>query len=414
MMGLAEGWAEIVRSWWRQPMRTLVTGATVAWGIFMLILLLAAGTGLENSMRWGYRDDAINSLWVYPGRVSALGAGTQRGRRIQLTDADVHTAQDLPQSIATTARFMLPGTTVIRVGSRTSSFSLRTVSPEHQLIEQTLVRSGRYLIQRDLDHHRKVAVIGRAVATFFWPSDDPFSAPLGELIAINGVNFTVVGVFEDVGGASEEQMVYLPITTARVVWGGADHVDMLMFTVDEHDAEQAAMAETGLRTALSERHGFSPTDGRALRVRNNMLRFADVQQVFGWLRSFTWAVGLGTVLTSVVAVGNILLISVRERTRELGLRKALGATRWDIVRMVAVQGLALTLTAGCIGLVAGLGMVQALALWLPDNDYIRDPSVAPDVAIQAVVALSIGGLVASLVPAWQAARVQPIVALRDG
>ena len=410
-------WMEVIELHRRNPLRTGLTAFSVAWGVFMLILLLAFGDGLENSLRWSFRDDAINSIWVWPGRATVPHQGLPINRPIQLTDEDTALVRALPESDAVTARF-IPQDQTIAFRGRAGDFDIRAVHPEHQVLEGTLLRSGRFLNPLDLAERRKVAVIGLRVAEFLFPGQDPDTAPLGQRIAVGGLAFTVVGVFEDVGGEREMQIVYLPITTAQAAYGGRDHVDMVMFTVGPPDIDAASMdladqAVAGVREGMAGLHLVSPRDPGALRIRDNLSRYSDVQAVFRWLRGFTWVVGLGTVFAGIVAVGNILLISVKERTAELGLRKALGARPVDLLVMIVQEALVLTALAGWAGLVAGLGMVEAVRRFLPDNETLRDPNVDLTSVLVATGALVVAGTLAGLVPARRAATLAPVDALRS-
>jgi len=415
-----DGWVDALSQVMARPLRAGLTGFSVAWGVFMLVLLLAAGDGLENAMRWNYRDDAINSIWLQSGRTTQAHAGHPKGRRISLDDGDVELVEALPESGHVTGRYIPPGDTRIAHGSRVSTFDIRSTHPDHKHLEGTQLITGRFISERDLEQRRKVAVIGRRVATFLFPDTRPEAPELvGAEVRVAGIVFTVVGVFADEGGEREESIVYLPITTAKAAFGGRDHIDQLMFTVGPPELDAASLAAAdraiaSVRTGIAARHGFSPTDRAALRVRDRVHAYADVQAVFVWLRRFTWMVGLGTVLAAMVGVGNTLLISVKERTRELGLRRALGARRSDLVGMVLQEALLLVSVAGWGGLVAGVGLVELVRRNLSeDNGYLRDPDIDLLSVGVAVVAIVVSGVLAGVVPAWRAAAIPPVVALQD-
>ncbi len=413
-----DAWLEVVQHLLSRPLRTGLTAFSVAWGVFMLILLLAAGDGLEGAMRWNYRDDAINSIWIWAGKTSRPHDGQPVNRRIQLTNHDVALAEALPESGHVTARFIPPSDTRIAYRGRSATFDIRATHPDHRHIEGTTVQSGRFIHHRDVEQRRKVAVLGRRVAEFLFVDEDPFTAPIGQTIRVGGIAFTVVGVFTDDGGDREEQLVYLPVSTAQASFGGRDHVSNVMFTVGPPDIDSASLAAAdravaAIRQGVAAAHDFHPDDRAALRVRDRIHAYADVQAVFTWLRRFTWLVGLGTVLAAMVGVGNTLLISVKERTRELGLRKALGARRGDIIGMVLREAFLLTSVAGWAGVVAGIGLVEAGRRLVPDSEYLRDPNVDLASILWAVAALVFTGVLAGLVPAWQAAAVPPVVALQD-
>lgn len=394
---------------WRNRVRTTLTALSVAWGIFMLILLLGFGKGLENQVTWMFRDDAVNSIWLYRGKTSKAYEGYGVGRSLEFTNRDHDAlADDVPGVDKITSRFYGSSGTV-KFGEETGNFDVRATHPDHRFLENTRVVSGRFLNQRDLDERRKVAVIGREVERQLYKGVEP----LGTWIELDRVLFQVVGVFEDDGGLGEMEMVYLPITTAQMAYRGGEKVQQIMFTVGDMDAAETAVLTDEVRELMARRHHFDPTDTQAIRVRNNVERFQQIQQIFTMLNVFVWIVGLGTVTAGIVGVSNIMLVAVNERTVEFGLRKALGATPFSIVWMVVQEAILLTGISGYCGLVAGIGLLEVITRFVPENDYLREPDVDLGVAFAATALLVVAGSIAGLVPALRAASVNPIVALRD-
>lgn len=393
----------------RNRLRTVLTAGSVAWGIFMLVLLLGFGRGLENNVRWMFRDDAQNSIWIYRGKTTLPYAGYPVGRRLVFDNRDhdaVAATVDGVQEI--TSRFYPPVSTA-RWKDRVGRFNFRSVHPDHRYLENTLIATGRFLNDRDLEEKRKVAVIGRKVVEELFRGQDP----LGEWLDIGGVMFQVVGTFTDVGGEGEEEQIYLPITTAQGAYQGAGRVDQIMFTIGPEQLDDTASIVAQVRGLLSRAHRFDPNDRRAVRVRDNVEEFVRIQTIFTMLSGFVWLVGLGTVASGIVGVSNILLVSVKERTSEFGLRKALGARPRDIVGMVLTEALLLTGVSGYAGLVAGVATLEGIRRFVPENDYIRDPEVDLATAMAALGVLVVAGCLAGLVPAVRAARLDPIVALRE-
>jgi len=426
--GLLDRLREALQTHTRHRFRTTVTALSVGWGIFMLVLLLGAGRGLENSLRWDFRDDALNSIWVYRGQTSIPWQGRPIGRQVQfdLSDIDLLRAV-VPEIDQITGRFYLWGEFTVSAGQRRSSFSVRGVHPGHQAVEQTIIEAGRFLDPLDINERRKVVVIGEKVADYLFPGR-PYAQVLGEWVDVSGILYRVVGVFEDVGGEGEMRQIYIPITTAQAAYGGGDTVHQIMFTLAPGggdapgdvaggdgtvSAEESQRISARVRRVLARAHGFSPDDPKAVRIRSVAERFAEVQQVFTWLRRFIWLVGVGTVLAGVVGVSNIMLISVRERTQELGLRKALGATPRSLVVMIVQEALVLTAVSGYAGLVAGVGVLALVDRFMPDNEYLRDPQVDLGVLFGATVVLVVAGTLAGWWPARRAAAVAPVTALRD-
>lgn len=404
-----DAWMELVERLNRHRFRTALTMLSVGWGILMLVLLLAAGTGLENNVRWQFRDDAINSVWVYGGRTSVPHQGLAVGRRVRLTNADHAAIAALPGVEHITSRFYLWGSFTVSYGDKNGAFEVRSVHPDHQIVEGTRITKGRYLNDLDIAEKRKVAVMGEEVADFLFGQADP----IGEYVRVNNIAYEVVGVFQDEGGPGEVRMIVVPISTAQLAYGAGDRVHQVIFTVGEASLAQSTALADEVTALLAERHRFHPDDERALRVRNNLESFEEYAGVLRAIRGFVWIVGIGTILAGVVGVSNIMLVSVKERTSELGLRKALGATPAALVTMILQESVVLTAIAGYAGLVLGVVIVESTSRMLPDNEYFRNPEVDLGAVLLATVLVVVFGTLAGLFPALQAARVDPIVALRD-
>jgi len=401
-------WQEILDTIRKNRLRTFLTGFSVAWGIFMLVLLLGSGHGLANGIEYQFRDDAINSLWIYPGETSMPYQGLKPGRSIQFTNEDhdgLETALDGTRS--TTARFYVRSP-VVRYREESETFDVRAVHPGHADVEHTRMVRGRFLNPLDLAEHRKVAVIGELVRSALF-EDAP---AIGEELEINGISFKVVGVFEDEGGDNEMLKIYLPITTAQRAFGGDNRIAQIMVTTVDADLERSTAMADAVRRRLAQRHDFAVEDQRAVFVRNNVENFRQFVAVMDGIRAFVWVIGIGTILAGVVGVGNIMMITVRERTKEIGVRKAVGATPWSIVSLILHESIFITSVAGYAGLVLGVWLLELMAGNL-DTDFFRNPSVDLTVALQAVALLVGAGTLAGLVPAIRAARIQPVVALRD-
>lgn len=401
-------WQEIWGTVRRNKLRTALTGLAVAWGIFMLVALLAFGKGLHNNVVYELRDDAVNSIWINPGQTSKPWQGHQPGRFLQFTDEDYEAIKRVPGVDRITSRFF-PNTNVVARGAKTTAFDIRSVHPDHLYLENTVMVTGRYLNDLDIANRTKVAVIGDAVRDFLFA---PGENPIGQWIAIGGIQFQVVGVFIDEGGEGERKKIFIPITTAQMAFGGANHVNMIMFTVGSASLDESMVLDRRVRELLAERHNFDPDDKRALRMWNNLERFNDIATIILMIQLFVWVVGGLTILAGIVGVSNIMLIAVKERTREIGIRKALGAPPRAILSMITQEALVLTGVAGYMGLVAGVTFVEIAKRYVP-SDIIRDPTVDLRIAFAATILLVIAGTLAGFFPAWRAARINPIEALRD-
>ena len=403
-------WQEIAATVRANKLRTLLTGFSVAWGIFMLIVLLGSGTGLRHGVEYGFRDDAVNSIWISPGQTSEPYKGLQPGRRIQLDNADHdEIASRIPGVDHLTSRFYIGGSQIVSHGDEASTFNIRCVNPDHQYLERSRIVAGRFINPIDIRERRKVAVIGTRVRDALFHRTDP----IGTEIKVNGIVFKVVGVFEDDGGESEMEMVYLPISTAQRVFGGGNRVNQIMFTTGDASLAGSKEMATEARDILATNHVFDPDDRRALFVNNNQEEFARISSLLDAIRVFVWVVGIGTLLAGVVGVSNIMMIVVRERTKEIGVRKALGATPASIVGLVLLESVAVTSIAGYLGLVLGVGVLQLVSSALQGAEMFRNPEVDLGVAVAAMVLLVVAGVLAGFMPARRAAMVQPIEALRD-
>ena len=403
-------WRELAQILRRNLLRTLLTSLAVAWGIFMLIILLGAGKGLQNGVEADFQDSAQNSIFVRRGQTSIPFRGRSVGRQIQFTDEDFDsTKKVIPEADHLTARYGVWRGLDVSRGTKYSSYRLRGVHPDHQVLAQTIMVQGRYINDIDLKERRKVCVISVPTAEFFFGGADP----IGEVLNVGGIAYHVVGVFTDIGSDRELEWIYVPVTTAQVAYGPLERIHMVMFTMGDATAEESKAIAERVRLDYAARHGFDPSDTRALRVMNNLERIQDIRDIFSMISLFVWLLGLGTILAGVVGVSNIMLIAVKERTKEFGVRKALGATPWSIISMVLQEAIVLTAVAGYIGMFAGIGLLELYNKYLPAADGFRNPTVELSVAIGATVVLVVAGAIAGFIPAWRAAKVKPITALRD-
>jgi putative ABC transport system permease protein len=308
-----------------------------------------------------------------------------------------------------TDSFDVRGDVSVTYGSETGDFEVRCVHPGHRFVENTIVTQGRYLNRLDLEEFRKVAVMGELVRKGLF-GDAP---AIGKTINVNGIAFKVVGVFEDVGGEGEMQQIYLPITTAQRTFAGSNRINQMMVTTGTESLEKTQAMADRIRRDLANRHRFSLEDQRAVFVANLNEMYERVSNLLSGIRAFVWVIGIGTILAGVVGVSNIMMIVVRDRTKEIGVRKALGATPWSIVSLILQEAVFITGIAGYIGLILGVALLEVLSKNLPAAELFRNPSVDLRVAIYATVLLIVAGMLAGLIPARRAANVRPIEALRD-
>ncbi len=405
-----DSWQEIADTVRKNKLRTVLTGFSVAWGILMLIVLLGSGQGLSKGVEYGFRDDATNSIWVRSGQTSLPHKGLRPGRTVQFTNEDYDVLKSGVQGVEhITSRFFIRGNLTVVYQGITSSFDVRAVHPDHQFLEKTILTEGRFLNPPDILEHRKVAVIGVRVKAQLFKT----RAALGEYIEVKGVPFLVVGVFRDEGGEGEEEKIYLPISTAQRTFNGANNVAMIMMTVGDATLEQSQTIADNIKQRIAERHDFDPSDARAVFISNAVVAFQRFVNLMGGIRMFVWVIGIGTLLAGVVGVSNIMMIAVKERAKEIGIRKALGATPLSVMGLVLQEAVLVTSVAGYFGLVGGVALLELMSRGLSKSDFFRDPEVHFGVAVSATLLLVLAGAIAGFFPARRAAAIRPVEALRD-
>ncbi len=410
-----DNWQEVLETIRRNKLRTALTALSVAWGIFILVVLLGLGTGLNAGVKHKFERDAVNSLWFKPGKSSIPYQGFQIGRKVQFVNADVDAIAKIAGIDHMDARYYVKGgfwggpPMMVRRGIKANAFDIQPSRESGMFLDLIQITEGRFLNRRDLDDRRKSVVIGGPVRDYLFRSDED---PVGQWIEVGGVAFQVVGVFTRGSSQEEERTVYIPISTAQTAFSGADHVSMLRFTVGDADVDEANRIKQDVIAELAVRHQFSPDDPQALHIQNNVENFSHFAQLFTMIAVFVWFVGAGTIIAGVVGVSNIMMIAVRERTKEIGVRKALGATPFSIVAMVVQEAIFLTAAAGFFGLVGGVATLE-LFDYVHLTDWVRNPSINLSTGIAAGLVLVCAGSLAGFFPARAAARVNPIHALRD-
>ncbi len=274
-------------------LRTAVTALSVAWGIFMLVILLGAGTGIERGAENGFKDDATNAIWIYRGTTSLPFEGQKIGRNVALDDEDFEALRRNVEGVEhITGRFYIQGQFTVSYEGTVSSFDVRSCHPGHLFLENTIITDGRFINELDIVQRRKVAVIGpAAVDRLFHEKRDP----IGEWINVNGTMYRVVGVFRDDGGEEEEAKIYIPITTAQMAYGRPQQIHQIMFTIGDATSERAQAIQDQSVRLIAGKHHFSPKDKRALRVRNGVESFERVVTLFARIRFFIWIIGAGTM-----------------------------------------------------------------------------------------------------------------------
>ncbi|MCG2417761.1 ABC transporter permease [Aequorivita sp. F47161] len=409
-----ERWQEIFEAIGKNKLRTFLTGLSVASGIFILVILLAIGQGMSNGVAKEFENDATNRISVWTNVTSVEYKGMNPGRRIEMDNRDYNMAVKKNSD-----KIELKSGVYSRWGQLTTykkesgSYRVEGVGGDYQFLENETLVAGRYINQNDLNYFEKNAVIGHQVFLDLFKGKNA----IGEYIDIGGIKFKVVGVYTDPGGEREETRVFIPLTTAQRVYNAGDKLRSIAFTLQKHDKYKDALAASEafsaeLEADLKAKHTIAPEDNRAVNVNNtleNAKRFYDLNNMIRW---FFWGVGICTIIAGVVGVSNIMLIIVKERTKEIGIRKAIGAEPWSIIGMILHESIFVTAIAGFVGLIFSLILLQLVGPFI-EMDYIRNPSVDFSVAITTVIILVVAGAIAGFFPAYRAANIKPIDALRD-
>lgn len=403
-------WQEIFSTIRKNKLRTILTGFSVAWGIFMLVVLLGSGIGLENGIKKQFEGDAVNSIWIYPGQTSVAYEGMQAGRPTQFTNEDFNwTTEHVKSAQSLSGRTGIRGTGIITYGNQYGAFDVVCVHPGTKELEETAILEGRFINEYDISRRNKSVIISNIV------KDELFKQKkaLGEFIKVSGVPFQVVGIFNDKSD-QDNRRVYLPISTAQMIFNGGNRLNNLAFTTADMTAEESRQLESQLRASFAKRHKFNPEDKRAIWIRNNVEDFARMVSLFRGIALYVWVIGIMTIIAGIVGVSNIMIVVVKERTKEIGIRKAIGASPWSIISLILMESILITGVAGYFGLAAGVGLLELLSpVFSSPDSYFQNPSVDFRIAVGATVLLVIAGSFAGLIPARRAAKVKPVIALRD-
>jgi putative ABC transport system permease protein len=403
-------WQEIFHTIRQNKLRTFLTGFSVAWGIFMLMILLGSGNGLKNGVEHQFSGEATNSITIYDGRTSMVYKGLNKGRRIRPENQDYDWFRDnLGELQDISSNYSLWGDNKISYKTEYGDFSTRGVHPAYGEIERFEPVKGRFINQRDIEEKRKTAFIGKQVEKSLFKGEDP----IGKYIKINGITFQVAGVYQAKNDEREEREVYIPISTAQQLFSRNTDVHRMKITTKDISIDESKALVEKLRNKLAQRHYFDPEDNRAVYIRNRIEQYKQFRDVFSAIDLFIWIIGIGTIIAGIVGVSNIMIIVVKERTLEIGIRKAIGATPGSIIGLILFESILITTFAGYVGLVMGVGLLSLLSGALPASDFFMNPQVNLTIAISATVLLIGAGTLAGLMPARKAAKIKPIVALRD-
>jgi len=402
-------WREIFQSISKNKLRTLLSGGTVIFAIMLFAILFGLANGLQNTFNEGMGGDAENTMFIRSGRTAKAGRGNQVGRRIQFDNELLSTLKnEFKDDIEFITARVNKNVTASYKGEK-NNYSLRAVNPDHQFIEKSELISGRFINQRDLNQSTKVIVIGRLVKEDLFKT----SKVLGEYIDLNNIQYKVVGVYQDIGDDNEERIIYMPLTTAQRIYGNNDFIDQINLTYNlDMGLDNAIALGRTIENRIKKIFNVEPSDQRAVRLDNRASDASQINQFNSVLAILVLIIGSGTLIAGIVGISNIMIFIVKERTKEIGIRKALGARPSSIQAIILIESVLITSVSGYVGLVLGIGILEAYGPSL-DKYFIKDPSVSTSLVAMATFALIVAGFIAAYVPAKRASRIKPIIALRD-
>ena len=414
----SDKWQEIYSVLSKNKLRTGLTAFGVFWGIFMLLVMMGGGSGLENGVTKNFDDMASNSIFLWTQRTTIPYKGFPQGRNYNFDNDDTQALKDNVPEI----KFLAPkassggyrGTSNVIRGLKTGAFSINGDVPDFFKIKSFRILKGRLMNDDDIAQKRKVAAIGKMVYdALFEVGEDP----IGKYIQINGVYFTVVGLFEPKrmgeNDNQDAQTVIIPFSTFQKTFNWGNIVGW--YSISIKDDIPASEVEEKIFRVLADRHSISPDDKHAFGSWNTEKEFTKITGLFSGIRFLIWFVGLGTLIAGVIGVSNIMLVIVKERTKEFGIKRALGATPASIIIQIVTESILITSVAGILGLIVGVFTVEGINKLMQGNegDMFANPEVDLQIAFTSVIILIISGAFAGLLPAIRAVKIRPIEALRD-
>ena len=401
----------------RNKLRTSLTGFAVAWGIFMLIVLLGAGNGLIHAFENQSANMKTNTIKVFPGMTAEPFAGMKEGRQIAFNTRDRHLATyRFPKNIKDVGATCSKPSAILTYGKENVTITIDGVLPNHEKLEAIRLLKGRFINARDIDEFRKVIILHEKTARILFPQDEPIAKNL----QVQGVVYKVVGIYTDQNSFSPS--AFAPLSTIQRVYHRGDTIDNISFTTKNlADKETNEKFENNFRASMGHQKRFAPNDKGAIWIWNRMKQNLQQQSATQLLHIAIWVIGIFTLLSGIVGVSNIMLITVRERTHEFGIRKALGAKPASILWLIISESVVITTFFGYLGMVAGVAVTEYMNMIAGEKTVdagafsitvFQNPTVDLSIAIQATITLIIAGTLAGFFPARKAAQIRPIEALR--
>jgi ABC-type transport system, involved in lipoprotein release, permease component len=413
---------EIFETLKKNKLRTTLTGLSVSWGIFILIVLLGAGNGLQNGVMQNFSSRAVNRINLWSGTTSMPHNGLKSERNLRFSESEVDLIKnEVNESRLITARINTSQT--ISYGSEYGSYQIRGVMPNYFDIEKLIINpeEGRFINQLDMKEDNKVIVLDRKISDILFKNE----SPLGKYVKVGQLMFKVVGINskkEQWGGSN----AYIPFSTAQTIFNPDRKFYQITFTVDGLvTKEENDQFDESLREIMGRQLNFNPQDQQALWINNAQSEYVETMKIFGGITFFVTIIGILTLIAGIVGVSNIMLVSVKERTREIGIRKAIGAPPASILKTIILESIIITTIFGYIGLMMGIGLTELVNFFMeqsangqavsdePQMSVFTNPTVEIGYAIFATVVLIISGVIAGYLPAHKAVKVKPIEAMRQ-
>ena len=409
-------WSEIFMALRRNKLRTILTGFAISWGIFMLIILLSAGNGLKNGVTSNFADRINNTYTIWSSVTELPYKGHKAGRYIQLNNKDIQLLESLHQVKEVSPIASQGGSLVF--GNKSRSVYVQGVKPIYRNIDGIKVTQGRFINENDMKTKSKVIVIDEDSNTELLRGTDE-TTMIGKTVLFNDLSFTVVGVCKaDMWG--ERGIGYSPFTTLQAIYNQNEYNQIVFITKGLNTKEDNEEFKAKMKRKIAALHEFSPDDERGVWIDSQMIDSLETMRIFNTINIFIWVIGIAMLISGVVGVSNIMRITVKERTNEIGIRKALGAKPRSILLSIVMESLVITTIFGYIGMVCGIGVTEIIssimesAGGLSDGNGMSvfiDPTVDISIVISATLVLIVSGVAAGFAPAWNSVKVKPIEAM---
>jgi len=402
-------WREIFQVILKNKLRTFLAGFTVTLGIFIFTALFGMGNGLKNTFNDFFKDDAQNTLFIYPGFAKKPYKGYKENRLIEFKNEDILVIKEkFGKKIEYITARVRKGVAA-KYKNQYGTYTLRAVNPSHQYLEKTIITEGRYITTKDIQEKRRVIVIGDLVQKDLFGN----KSAIGKYLDLNDVNYRVVGIFRDEGGDREERLIYAPVSTTQLIHKNTDKIDQINLSYDQKIGVSGAVKlKKDIMKFLKERHNISPKDRNGIYIQSVIEDVEQTLQIANVLQIVVFFIGIGTLIMGAIGISNIMVYVVKERTKELGIRKALGAKPSSIIKMILLESITVTILFGYLGLLIGNFVLKSMGDSLKDW-FITNPNVSTGTVVGATIILVLAGTLAGYIPARRAARIKPIIALRD-